>query len=51
MRGRQQGVEQLQPLVVPWAQALAWVDDGTVEDAKTLAGLLLWERWRHARKS
>jgi len=44
---RPEAGEQLQPLIVPWAQALAWVDDGTIQDAKTLAGLLLWERWRH----
>ncbi|HEV3259443.1 MAG TPA: NUDIX hydrolase [Gemmataceae bacterium] len=43
---RPEAGEQLQPLIVPWAQALAWVDDGTIEDAKTLAGLLLWERWK-----
>lgn len=36
--------EELEPIVVPWAQALAWIDDGTIEDGKTLAGLLLWER-------
>ncbi|HZU36684.1 MAG TPA: NUDIX hydrolase [Gemmataceae bacterium] len=36
--------EELEPIVVAWQQALAWIDDGTIQDAKTLAGLLLWDR-------
>lgn len=38
--------EQLEPQVVPWAQALAWALDGTIRDAKTLVALLLWDRQR-----
>jgi ADP-ribose pyrophosphatase len=38
--------ETLEPHVVPWDQALAWVFDGTIRDVKTIAGLLLWERLR-----
>jgi ADP-ribose pyrophosphatase len=38
--------EELRPEVVPWKQAVAWALDGTVRDAKTLAGLLLWDRLR-----
>ena len=38
--------EDLQPQVVPWAQALAWALDGTIRDAKTLVALLLWDRLR-----
>jgi ADP-ribose pyrophosphatase len=38
--------EDLQPQVVPWPQALAWVRDGTIRDAKTLVALLLWEGLR-----
>jgi ADP-ribose pyrophosphatase len=38
--------EQLEPLVVPWTQALTWALDGTVRDAKTLVALLLWEQRR-----
>jgi ADP-ribose pyrophosphatase len=38
--------EQIEPQVVPWSQARAWVLDGTIRDAKTLVALLLWERLR-----
>jgi ADP-ribose pyrophosphatase len=38
--------EELEPVVVPWTQALAWVRDGTIRDAKTLVALLLWEEER-----
>jgi len=38
--------EELEPLVVPWGQALAWVTDGTIRDAKTLIALLMWERMK-----
>jgi ADP-ribose pyrophosphatase len=38
--------EDMQPEVVPWAQALAWSLDGTIRDAKTLVALLLWDRLR-----
>lgn len=36
--------EELEPHLVPWAEALAWCFDGTIRDAKTVAGLLLWDR-------
>jgi ADP-ribose pyrophosphatase len=42
--------EKLEPMVVPWSQALAWIDDGTIEDGKTIAGLLLWERMRALKR-
>ena len=38
--------EKLEPVVVGWAQALAWAVDGTIRDAKTLVALLLWDRLR-----
>jgi hypothetical protein len=38
--------EQLEPRVVPWAEAVAWALDGTIRDAKTLVALLLWDRLR-----
>jgi ADP-ribose pyrophosphatase len=41
--------EQLVPQVVAWRDALAWAIDGTIRDAKTLVGLLLWERQRAGR--
>lgn len=39
--------EQLTPEVVAWRDAVAWCLDGTIRDAKTLAGILLWDRLRH----
>lgn len=35
--------EQIQPQVIPLSQALTWAHDGTIRDAKTLIGLLLWK--------
>jgi ADP-ribose pyrophosphatase len=36
--------ERLETQIVPWAEALAMVDDGRIEDAKTIVALLLCER-------
>lgn len=38
--------ERLEPVVVPWADALTMVRDGRIEDAKTLLALLLCDRLR-----
>jgi ADP-ribose pyrophosphatase len=38
--------EELEPNIIPWQQALAWAQDGTIRDAKTLVAILLWERVR-----
>jgi len=38
--------EDLEPQVVPWTTAVAWALDGTIRDAKTLVGILLWDRLR-----
>jgi ADP-ribose pyrophosphatase len=38
--------ENIDNLVVPWAEALAMIDRGEIEDAKTICALLLWERLR-----
>jgi len=38
--------EHLEPQVVPWSQAVAWALDGTIQDAKTLVAVLLWEKLR-----
>ncbi len=35
--------EQIEPHKVAVAQALAWVRDGTIRDAKTIIALLLWQ--------
>jgi ADP-ribose pyrophosphatase len=36
--------EQLEPVVVPLADAVRMCLDGTIRDAKTITSLLLWER-------
>jgi ADP-ribose pyrophosphatase len=38
--------ERLEPVVVPWAEAVAMVDDGRIEDAKSMLAVLLWDRRR-----
>jgi 8-oxo-dGTP pyrophosphatase MutT (NUDIX family) len=40
--------EDLEAHVVPWDRAVGWTLDGTIRDAKTVAGLLLWDRLRGA---
>jgi ADP-ribose pyrophosphatase len=43
---RPEADEQLEPRIVAWSQALAWLRDGTIRDAKTLLALLWWEQKR-----
>jgi ADP-ribose pyrophosphatase len=38
--------EQLKTVIVPWEQALAMVDDGRIEDAKTMLALTICDRLR-----
>lgn len=38
--------EELEPEIVDWQQVLAWIQDGTIQDAKTILAVLWWERWR-----
>jgi ADP-ribose pyrophosphatase len=38
--------ETITPHVVPWSQAMAWVHDGTIRDAKTLIALM----WFYSRR-
>jgi ADP-ribose pyrophosphatase len=38
--------EQIDNLVVSWDDALAMIDRGEIEDAKTIAALLAWDRRR-----
>jgi ADP-ribose pyrophosphatase len=37
--------EQIEPLVVPWAEAMELVRSGRIQDAKTLVGLLWYDRF------
>ena len=38
--------EEIENLIVPWDKAIAMSLNGEIEDAKTLAGLLMWDRLR-----
>jgi len=38
-----QGGEQIEPLVVPWREAMEMVRSGAIRDAKTLVGLLYYD--------
>ena len=40
--------EQLEPVIVPWDEALAMVDDGRIEDAKTMLALMICDRMRRS---
>ncbi len=38
--------EQIENLIVPFRRAIQWVMDGTIQDAKTICGLLVWQMTR-----
>ena len=38
--------EEIQTKIVAWKDAVAGVFDGTIRDAKTMVGVLLWDRMR-----
>jgi len=41
--------EQIENLIVPWSEALRMVHAGEIQDAKTIAGLLLLDQQRHGK--
>ncbi len=41
--------ERLKPVIVGWDQAVAMVEDGRIEDAKTMLALLICDRLRRKR--
>lgn len=45
---RPESGEQIAPLVVSFRQALQWVASGQIQDAKSVAALLLYERHRRS---
>lgn len=38
--------ENIDNLIVPWDEAIAMAERGDIEDAKTICGLLMWDRLR-----
>lgn len=38
--------EELEPVTVPWADAMKMALDGTIKDAKTIVSILVWDRLR-----
>jgi ADP-ribose pyrophosphatase len=40
--------EVIQPIVVPWDRAMSMIDAGDIRDAKSLVGLLYYDRLRRA---
>jgi ADP-ribose pyrophosphatase len=43
---RPEADEQLEPKIVAWSEALIMALDGSIKDAKTVTGILLWDRLR-----
>jgi ADP-ribose pyrophosphatase len=43
--------EEIENLIVPWSEAMEMVVQGQIRDAKTLVGLLLYDRLRNLRSS
>jgi ADP-ribose pyrophosphatase len=48
---RPEADEQLEPVLVPWDEALRMATDGRIHDLKTVAVLLLWDRLRTAERA
>jgi ADP-ribose pyrophosphatase len=38
--------EEIETLVAPWEEAIQWVRSGVIQDAKSIAGLLFYDRLR-----
>ena len=43
--------EQIENLIVDWDEAIAMVGRGEIEDAKSLVGILLWDRLRRGERA
>lgn len=43
---RREANERIENLVLPWSDTLDMVRDGRILDAKTIVGLLYYEKWR-----
>jgi ADP-ribose pyrophosphatase len=44
---RLEGGEQIEPFVVAWQEAMSLVERGEIRDAKSLVGLLWYDRFGH----
>jgi ADP-ribose pyrophosphatase len=42
--------EELTPMIISWQDAVRWSLDGTIRDAKSLVGILLWDRLREQER-
>lgn len=42
--------EEIENRIVPWREAIGMIDDGEIFDAKTIVGLLYWDRLRSRRR-
>jgi ADP-ribose pyrophosphatase len=40
--------EEIEPVIATWEEAIAWARDGQIRDAKTLVGLLFYDRFRRS---
>ncbi|HJN66454.1 MAG TPA: NUDIX hydrolase, partial [Pirellulales bacterium] len=38
--------EQIEPMIVRWSEAIEMVEDGRIQDAKSIVGLLSYDRMR-----
>ena len=41
--------ENIENLIVDWRQALEMIDEGEIQDAKSIAALLMWDRLNSRR--
>jgi ADP-ribose pyrophosphatase len=45
-KARPEADEELEPVTLPWTEALQMALDGRIKDAKTITAILLWDRLR-----
>jgi ADP-ribose pyrophosphatase len=45
-----EGGEEIETFVIDWGEALAMIDRGEIHDAKTVAGLLAYDRMRREKR-
>ena len=50
-RDSREAGEEIENLAVSWSEAIGMVESGAIRDAKTLAGLLYYERFRRQAPS